>query len=62
MKAYTQDEHERINAREYPGTRQLCILCEEPTERCKEDAIYSEDGSEGPFCIECWREHAEYEN
>jgi MinD superfamily P-loop ATPase len=54
MTARTQDEHRAINAREYPGTRQLCEACGEPTERCEEDAIYLDDGS-GPFCVSCYR-------
>lgn len=60
-KALTQDEHARINAREYPGTRQLCFKCEEPTGNCEEDAIYTEDG-EGPFCEDCYHETDEYKN
>ena len=60
MIARHQDEHERINAREYPGTRQLCVRCEQPTERCEEDAIHTEDG-DGPFCVECWHMTPEYQ-
>jgi len=47
-----QHEHEAINAREYPGTRQLCELCQQPTGRCEEDAIYTEAG-DGPVCEAC---------
>lgn len=54
-KALTQDQHERINARHYPGTRQLCCRCDQPTGRCEDDSIYAEDG-EGPLCEECWEE------
>jgi hypothetical protein len=54
MKARSQSEHEAINAREYPGTRQLCEKCGEPTGRCEDDAIYTEEG-DGPICEECWR-------
>lgn len=57
MKARTQSEHEAINAREYPGTRQLCCQCDETTGRCEEDAIYLEDGT-GPFCEECYSRSA----
>ena len=46
-------EHEAINRREYPGTRQLCERCGEPTERCEEDAIYTDSG-EGPLCVGCY--------
>ena len=53
MKARSQSEHEAINRREYPGTRQLCERCGEPTERCEEDAIYTDSG-EGPLCAECY--------
>jgi MinD superfamily P-loop ATPase len=59
MIARHQHEHEAINAREYPGTRQLCAVCDEPTERCEEDAIYTEEG-EGPLCVECWHKTPEY--
>jgi len=60
MIARTQAEHNSINAREYPGTRQLCIDCEQPTERCEEDAIYNESGY-GPLCLDCWRTPPELE-
>ena len=53
MKARSQSEHEAINRREYPGTRQLCERCGEPTERCEEDAIYTDSG-EGPLCVGCY--------
>jgi ferredoxin len=61
-RARSQSEHMKINSREYPGTRQLCIECGEPTERCEEDAIYTDDGL-GPFCLECYhiREEADHE-
>jgi formylmethanofuran dehydrogenase subunit E len=48
--AVTQDEHRRINAREYPGTRQLCSECDEPTGRCEDDQL---DGPNGPVCEAC---------
>jgi hypothetical protein len=51
--AMHQGEHERWNASHYPGTRQLCCQCDEPTERCEEDAIYADDV--GPLCVECYR-------
>ena len=55
----SQDAHERWNARNYPGTLQLCCLCEQPTGRCEEDALYVEpaaldDDATGPFCPECY--------
>ena len=60
-KTYTQCEHAYINAREYPGTRQLCSLCEEPTGRCEDDSIYLDpefetQGSLGPLCESCCEE------
>ena len=51
--AMEQSEHERWNATRYPGTRQMCSVCEEPTERCEEDAILSDDGE--PLCVNCYR-------
>ncbi len=52
-KARTQEEHKRINATEYPGTRQMCIDCDDLTGRCEEDAIYT-NLEYGPLCEECW--------
>lgn len=52
-KAMYPKDHEAYNAKHYPGTRQLCIKCNEPTERCEEDAIYLDDGT-GPLCPECF--------
>ena len=46
----TQTEHER----EYPGTRQLCNSCGEPTGRCEDDALYDVCG-QGPLCEDCMR-------
>lgn len=51
MVARTPEEHAAINAREYPGTRQLCCVCAEPTGRCEDDTI-TVDG-EGPLCEDC---------
>ena len=53
-RAMAQDEHERWNDRHYPGTRQLCWKCKEPTERCEEDSLYL--GDFGPFCTSCYDE------
>lgn len=58
MKARSQKEHRKINAREYPGTRQLCVICEESTERCEEDALYANNG-EGPLCDKCYDKREE---
>ena len=56
--AMTQSEHEAWNARNTPGTLQLCYECEMPTGRCEEDSIFLEpavpDGSSyGPLCEDC---------
>ena len=51
-------QHEAINATHYPGTRQLCEVCGEPTERCEDDDIWLEDGT-GPLCPECYHKTPE---
>jgi len=50
--AMHQSEHEAWNARHYPGTRQLCDKCGEPTGRCEEDALWSDNGD--PLCGQCF--------
>lgn len=55
--AMHQSDHERWNATQYPGTRQLCSVCNEPTGRCEEDAIWSKEGK--PLCEGCSHEHGE---
>ena len=55
--AMDQSEHERWNASNYPGTRQLCFVCEEPTERCEDDTMWSKDGE--PLCVKCNQIHGE---
>jgi hypothetical protein len=52
-KALTQVEHKNWNSKNYPGTRQLCLVCESPTERCEEDDLRLEDGY-GPLCDDCY--------
>lgn len=47
----SQSDHEKWNAFNYPGTRQLCCTCENPTGRCEEDSIYVADL--GPLCEDC---------
>lgn len=49
--AMDQRVHARWNAARYPGTRQLCIICEQPTGRCEEDAMFI--GEIGPICELC---------
>ena len=59
--AMHQDEHESWNSYNYPGTREICVECDEPTGRCGEDSIYAdEDGEIGPLCRECWHKRPEY--
>lgn len=49
--AMDQSAHEEWNASYYPGTRQLCWVCSEPTGRCEDDSIEDEDGR--VYCEEC---------
>ncbi|MFW6369094.1 MAG: hypothetical protein ACOC0J_00750 [Myxococcota bacterium] len=60
MTALDQATHAQINAWAYPGTRELCSVCDEPTGRAGagEDSLYTEDGA-GPFCESCWEEVAD---
>jgi hypothetical protein len=51
-RALHQSEHETWNASHYPGTRQLCVECDEPTGRCEEDQMSNEDGE--PLCGGCF--------
>ena len=60
-KAMTQSEHVEWNDNNYPGTLQLCEICDEATGGCEEDSIYLEDGT-GPLCLECHRKTDEYIN
>ncbi len=50
-RAMYQHEHESWNSNHYPGTRQMCSICDEPTGRCEEDAILTKNGK--PLCEEC---------
>lgn len=52
----SQAEHASWNALRYPGTRQLCSQCGEPTGRCEEDTIWSDDGD--PLCADCDEQEA----
>lgn len=54
--AMNQSQHEAHNAKHYPGTRQMCVECDEPTGRCEEDTLYtlSNDGDGGPLCVTCY--------
>jgi hypothetical protein len=55
--AMHQDDHEAWNAKRYPGTRQLCCECDEPTGRCEEDSLFVESEITeiviGPLCEPC---------
>jgi hypothetical protein len=53
-RALSQDTHERINAAHYPGTRQICCECSEPTGRCEEDDLWW--GDLGPLCPACYEQ------
>jgi len=49
--AMHQSEHESWNAKHYPGTCQLCVICEQPTGRCEDDDILTSYGE--PICENC---------
>ncbi len=59
--ALDQSEHEKWNARHYPGTRQLCGICDEPTGRCEDDSLFAEgdEDCQCPLCETCYLESAE---
>ena len=50
--AMAQSAHDEWNSHVYPGTLQLCSICDEPTGRCEDDTIWSEITSE-PLCADC---------
>lgn len=50
--AMLQSDHEKWNSSNYPGTLQLCVVCEEPTGSCEEDSRYTDAGV-GPCCATC---------
>jgi len=51
----SQSDHEKWNASNYPGTLQLCDICDSPTGRCEDDSLYADDeGEVGPLCEVCW--------
>jgi len=55
-RAMYPSEHEAWNASHYPGTRQICVECGEPTGHCEEDGSRNDDGE--PLCDECAAKHA----
>ena len=56
--AMSQAEHEQWNAKNYPGTRQLCCDCDQPTGRCEDDTLNTDAGL-GPLCESCWATRSE---
>lgn len=52
--AMHQDEHEAWNAKHYPGTRQMCSKCDQPTGRCEDDTLFLDDAPDEPLCEECY--------
>jgi len=61
--AMNQSAHAEWNAYNYPGTRQLCNECDEPTGRCEDDSLYADDDHEvGPLCESCWESHQKKES
>ncbi len=55
----SQSEHVAWNARSYPGTRQTCSICDEPTGRCEDDSLLSASGE--TLCESCYQEETEPE-
>lgn len=51
--AMSQSDHERWNATHYPGTRQMCTLCDQPTGYCEDDECRL-DHIDGPLCWGCF--------
>jgi len=56
-KVHDQATHAAINAVHYPGTRQLCIDCDQPTGRCEDDSFFYDEI--GPLCEECYIDYSE---
>lgn len=54
-RAMHQQDHKKWNAENYPGTLQLCTMCNEPTGRCEEDSLFDEQDvdQERPLCELC---------
>ncbi len=58
-RAMSQSEHARWNAQNYPGTRQICVKCDEPTGNAEDHSNYTEDN--GPYCGKCYEEEVNHE-
>jgi len=54
--AMSQSDHEKWNSSHYPGTRQPCFKCDEPTGCCEDDSLYAKEDEDcvEPLCEECW--------
>lgn len=50
--AISQSEHELWNRSNYPGTRQLCCLCDEPTGMTESTGYFDDNGI--AYCQECF--------
>ena len=59
MTALTPAEHDRINAQSYPGTREMCLVCDEPTGNAGkgDGSLYCPDCEKGPYCWVCYEVH-----
>jgi hypothetical protein len=53
-------ENHTWNAKSYPGTRQLCCDCDQPTGRCEDDTLNTDAGL-GPLCESCWAARMGYQ-
>ena len=56
----SQSEHGHWNTEHFPGTRQICCVCHEPTGRCEEDALYAD--KKGPLCDSCFMDECDARN
>ncbi len=52
MKPLYQFQHDKINAVQFPGTRQICSVCGEPTDKCEEDGYFDSTGY--AYCEGCF--------
>ena len=55
IRPLSQDQHAAINGRHYPGTRQLCHACGQPTGWAGAEDELTNDDCE-PLCIDCFHE------
>jgi len=52
MSRAISQQNNSINSKKYPGTRQICDMCGEPTGRCEEDGYF--DNNENVYCEHCF--------